>query len=76
MRLGIGSDGHAVANRFVDGTGRHVVGVEVAVAGIHAAGDDQAAVRTEHGSQRRPRRPVRRCATPTSGLMTLPPCTS
>ena len=49
--LRVGADGHAVADGFIDGAGRHVIGIEVAVAGVHAAGDHQAAVRIEHRAQ-------------------------
>ena len=45
--LGIGADRDAIAHRLVDGTGGHVVGVEIAVARIHPAGDDQPASRRE-----------------------------
>ncbi len=51
IRPRIGPHGDAVADRLVDGAGGHAVGIEVAVAGIHAAGDDDAAAAGQHGPQ-------------------------
>ena len=40
----IGPNGDAVSHCFVDRAGGHVVGVEVAVAGIHSAGEHDPAI--------------------------------
>ncbi len=74
--LWIGTDGHAVADRFVDGTGRHVVRIEISVARIHPAGEHQATVRTRATGATPRRHWDRHSSTPTSGFTTLPPCTS
>ena len=47
----IRSDGHRVPHRFVDRRGGHVIRIEVAVARVHAAADDQSTARIEDGSQ-------------------------
>ena len=73
--LGIGADGHAVAHRFVDGRGGHPVRIEIAVPRVHAAGDHQPAPRFKIGADDG-RVGGAVLATPTSGLTTLPACTS
>ena len=76
IRDRIGADRHAVADRFVDRAGRHVVRVEVAVVRIHAAATATTPPASRARAEPRPRRSGRRLHAPTSGLITLPPCTS
>ena len=73
--LGIGTHGHAIANRLVDDAGCHVIGVDVAKPRVQSAADSQAASSTATGTITAAS-PGPSSAAPTSGLITVRACTS